>query len=138
MFDKSLYDDADPDLVAAEAAAGAELAAGVATLYDPHAKADPDGAALAAWSLVHGFSTLWLNEAIDTEPGRPDGRRRANRPDAVRRLIRRCGLLTLLVGAVVDGTPRKCPVLILTSVLLGGWRTGTRLSSKPGCNGVVM
>ncbi len=67
MFDKSLYDDTDPDLVAAETAAGAELAHGVGTLNDPHAKADPQSAALAAWSLVHGFSTLWLNKAIDTD-----------------------------------------------------------------------
>ena len=66
MFDKSLYDAADPDLVAAETAAGAELAAGVGTLDDPRAKNDPHAAELAAWSLVHGFSLLWLNEAIDT------------------------------------------------------------------------
>jgi AcrR family transcriptional regulator len=65
MFDKSLYDDTDADLVAAAAAAGAELNHGVGTLGDPHAKADPDGAALAAWSLVHGFSLLWLNDAVD-------------------------------------------------------------------------
>lgn len=65
MFDKSLYDAADPDLVAAEEAAGAELAAGVGTLDDPRAKEDPQAAALAAWSLVHGFSLLWLNKAID-------------------------------------------------------------------------
>lgn len=66
MFDKSLYDDTDADLVAAAAAAGAELNRGVGTLDDPKAAADPAGAALAAWSLVHGFSTLWLNDAIDT------------------------------------------------------------------------
>jgi AcrR family transcriptional regulator len=66
MFDKSLYDAADPELVAASAAAGAELNRGVGTLADDHARADPDGAALAAWSLVHGFSLLWLNDAIDT------------------------------------------------------------------------
>lgn len=66
MFDKSLYDDTDGDLVAAAAAAGAELNRGVGTLTDPKAASDPDGAALAAWSLVHGFSTLWLNDAIDT------------------------------------------------------------------------
>jgi len=65
MFDKSLYYIADPDLVNAETAAGAELAAGVATLDDPRAKDDPQAAALAAWSLVHGFSLLWLNKAID-------------------------------------------------------------------------
>jgi AcrR family transcriptional regulator len=66
MFDKSVYDVADPALVAAEAAAGAELAAGVGTLDDPRAKEDPEAAALAAWSLVHGFSLLWLNGAIRT------------------------------------------------------------------------
>ncbi|HYZ67424.1 MAG TPA: WHG domain-containing protein [Mycobacterium sp.] len=66
MFDKSLYDTTDPGLIAAETAAGSELAAGVGTLDDPRAKDDPAAAALAAWSLVHGFSLLWLNEAVDT------------------------------------------------------------------------
>lgn len=66
MFDKSLYDDTDAALVDAASAAGAELNRGVGTLIDPKAASDPDGAALAAWSLVHGFSTLWLNDAIDT------------------------------------------------------------------------
>ncbi len=66
MFDRSLVDPDDPELVAAQNAAGAELAQGVGTLEDPRAKADPESAALAAWSLVHGFSMLWLNEAIDT------------------------------------------------------------------------
>ena len=65
MFDKSLYDDSDPDLITAAAAAYGELDRGVATLSDAKAKADPAGAALAAWSLVHGFSTLWLNDAVD-------------------------------------------------------------------------
>ena len=67
MFDKSLYDATDPELVSAETAAGAELAAGVGTLDDPRANDDPQAAALAAWSLVHGFSLLWLNKAIDDE-----------------------------------------------------------------------
>ncbi len=66
MFDKSLYDDADPELVAAAGHAGAELNRGVGSLTDEHAKDDPEGAALAAWSLVHGFSLLWLNDAVDT------------------------------------------------------------------------
>jgi hypothetical protein len=65
MFDKSLVDSSDPALSAAEAAAGSELARGVATLRDPKAQADPAGAELAAWSLVHGFSMLWLNDAVD-------------------------------------------------------------------------
>ena len=54
----------DPALLAAESAAGAELRRGVETLSDPKAKADPESAALAAWSLVHGFSTLWLNDSV--------------------------------------------------------------------------
>lgn len=66
MFDRSLVDASDAHLAAAEAAAGAELARGVATLCDERARADPDGAALAAWSLVHGFAMLRLNSVIDT------------------------------------------------------------------------
>jgi hypothetical protein len=61
MFDKSLLDASDADL----AAAGAELSRGVATLKDRNARSDPVGAELAAWSLVHGFSTLWLNDAVN-------------------------------------------------------------------------
>jgi AcrR family transcriptional regulator len=73
MFNKSLLDVSDNELAAAEAAAGAELSRGVATLRDPNAHADPAGAQLAAWSLVHGFSMLWLNGAVnaqirDTDP----------------------------------------------------------------------
>jgi AcrR family transcriptional regulator len=64
MLDKSLLDSSDRDLAAAEAAAGEELSRGVASLPDQHAKADPAGAELAAWSLVHGFSMLWLNDAV--------------------------------------------------------------------------
>lgn len=65
MFSKSLLDAADTELAAAETAAGDELSRGVATLRDPNARADPAGAQLAAWSLVHGFSTLWLNDAVN-------------------------------------------------------------------------
>jgi AcrR family transcriptional regulator len=67
MFNKSLLDVSDTTLAAAEAAAGAELSRGVATLQDPNAHADPAGAQLAAWSLVHGFSTLWLNGAVNAQ-----------------------------------------------------------------------
>ncbi|OKH83455.1 TetR family transcriptional regulator [Mycobacterium sp. ST-F2] len=69
MFDKKLYDASDPDLCAAEAEAAAELMGGVATLSDPNAQKDPDGAALAAWSLVHGFALLALGGAVtDADP----------------------------------------------------------------------
>jgi len=66
MFDRSVVNPGDPELKAAQDAAGAELADGVGTLKDQRAKADPQNAALAAWSLVHGFVMLRLNEAIDT------------------------------------------------------------------------
>lgn len=67
MFDRSLVNPDNADLVAAQDAAGAELASGVGTLDDPRATADPQAAALAAWSLVHGFAMLWLNKAVDTD-----------------------------------------------------------------------
>ncbi|OBI76652.1 TetR/AcrR family transcriptional regulator [Mycobacterium sp. E740] len=67
MFDRSLVEPDNADLVAAQNAAGAELAQGVGTLDDPRAAKDPEAAALAAWSLVHGFSLLWLNRAIDDD-----------------------------------------------------------------------
>lgn len=67
MFDSSLVYPDDPDLMAAQNAAGAELAHGVGTVEDSRAKSDPQAAALAAWSLVHGFSMLWLNKAIETD-----------------------------------------------------------------------
>jgi hypothetical protein len=67
MFNKALLDVSDTELAAAEAAAGAELARGVATLQDPNAHADPAAAQLAAWSLVHGFSMLWLNDAVNAQ-----------------------------------------------------------------------
>src|SRR4029079_4560213 len=67
MFDPSLVKCEDPELKAAQDAAGAELAHGVGTLKDPRAKADSPSAALAAWSLVHGYAMLRLIEAIDTD-----------------------------------------------------------------------
>jgi len=67
MFDRSLVHPDDPELTAAMDAAGEELRRGVGTLDDARAKSDPQAAALAAWSLVHGFSLLWLNKAIDND-----------------------------------------------------------------------
>ncbi|MCF6387534.1 TetR/AcrR family transcriptional regulator [Mycobacterium sp. MBM] len=66
MFDNSLFDATEPEVMRAAAAASDELNRGVGTLSDPRASADPEGAALAAWSMVHGFAQLWLNRAIDT------------------------------------------------------------------------
>ena len=43
MFDRSLVDPEDPELIAAQDAAGAELARGVGTLDDARAEEDPAG-----------------------------------------------------------------------------------------------
>lgn len=67
MFDRSLLESADAELAAAEGAAAEELSRGVATLRDANACEDPAAARLAAWSLVHGFSTLWLNDAVNPQ-----------------------------------------------------------------------
>lgn len=64
MFDRSLVDPDNQELIAAQDAAGAELVRGVGTLDDARAENDPRAAQLAAWSLVHGFSLLWLNGNI--------------------------------------------------------------------------
>ena len=98
MFNKSLLDGSDTELAAAEAAAGAELSRGVATLRDPNAQADPAGAQLAAWSLVHGFSMLWLNDAVNAQVRQADPMDTVNadRDDAVR------GVTALFAGCL-DG-----------------------------------
>lgn len=54
----------DADLAAARDRAGAILDEGVVDLPHPPAEADRHDAAIAAWSLVHGFATLWLNGAL--------------------------------------------------------------------------
>ena len=62
MFRPELFHVDDPALVEARAAASA-------TLYGPAAElaGDESGvlAGIAAWSLVHGFATLWLNGNLD-------------------------------------------------------------------------
>lgn len=63
MF-SAVLDDSDPDLAAARDRAGAILDQGVVDLPHPPAESDRSDAAIAAWSLVHGFATLWLNGAL--------------------------------------------------------------------------
>ena len=72
MFDASLLDGNDPALLAAQLAASAELSRGVASLTDSKAKANPKEAELAAWSMVHGFSMLWLNNAFTPDVTQTD------------------------------------------------------------------
>jgi AcrR family transcriptional regulator len=64
MYRPDLYHADAPDLVAARARAGEALHGGIAALPTPPPDGDPQAAALAAWSLVHGFATLWLSGAL--------------------------------------------------------------------------
>ncbi|MEU4740627.1 TetR/AcrR family transcriptional regulator [Actinosynnema sp. NPDC023658] len=74
MFRPDLYHEDDPALVEARARSGAALEGGVAD------QTDPESASVAAWSLVHGFATLWNTGALS----------RADRdPEAVVRAIAR-------------------------------------------------
>ena len=106
MFRPDLYHADDPELVAARARSGAALYGGVAAaarpasaLAAPAASAGAAAAAgrpgagngegdravreagLAAWSLAHGFATLWLSGAVPADLG--------NDPDAAARAILR-------------------------------------------------
>jgi AcrR family transcriptional regulator len=69
MFRPELYHPDDPELVRARDAARA-------LLYPPAAEAANEGgaddvrAAVAAWSLVHGLATLWLNHNLPPQLGK--------------------------------------------------------------------
>jgi AcrR family transcriptional regulator len=65
MFRPDLYPEGDPDLTAAQDRATAALAAAVATLPAETVKPEEaQTAGLSAWSIVHGFATLWLSDAF--------------------------------------------------------------------------
>ncbi|GAB3170463.1 TetR family transcriptional regulator [Micromonospora palomenae] len=66
MFQPDLYRGDDAEVRAARDRAHAVLRGGLAALP----AAAPDRDALAAWSIVHGFATLWLAGALPPEAGR--------------------------------------------------------------------
>ncbi|PWU48414.1 TetR family transcriptional regulator [Micromonospora globispora] len=68
MFRPELYRADVPEVVAARSRAGAALRGGVSALAAA-SSAEPDRDALAAWSIVHGFATLWLAGALPAGVG---------------------------------------------------------------------
>ncbi|WP_420883975.1 TetR/AcrR family transcriptional regulator [Micromonospora sp. CPCC 205547] len=92
MFRPDLYRRDDPEVAAARGRAGAALRAGVVSVRRGRAPADPapsagdelDRDALAAWSIVHGFATLWLAGAL---PGGTDRDPEAAARAVIRRLF---------------------------------------------------
>ena len=74
MFRPDLVDPRDPELARASAASAAMLYGPV----DSVASVDGDAAArriaaTAAWALVHGIATLWLQGSLRDDPGGPIG-----------------------------------------------------------------
>ncbi|MFC3504323.1 TetR/AcrR family transcriptional regulator [Micromonospora krabiensis] len=70
MFRPDLYRSDGPEVRAARERAGAALRAGVAGLANRDGgPADPGRDALAAWSIVHGFATLWIAGALPPRVG---------------------------------------------------------------------
>jgi AcrR family transcriptional regulator len=61
MYRPHLLNAGDPDLVAAQVRATGPLFEAMIGVGGDHPSFDPAAAAVAAWSLVHGFATLWLD-----------------------------------------------------------------------------
>lgn len=64
MYRPDLFHHDDPEVLKASARSDAALAASVAGLPSGTTRADPNVVGLAAWSLVHGFATLWNSRAL--------------------------------------------------------------------------
>ncbi|WP_410809860.1 TetR/AcrR family transcriptional regulator [Micromonospora sp. 067-2] len=69
MFRPELQRTDDAELVTAQGRARAALRAGVAASLASGEPADSDRNSLAAWSIAHGFATLWLAGALPDRVG---------------------------------------------------------------------
>ena len=69
MYRPEHYRADDPAVRAAEARTDAALYGGIGGLPDERDGTDAEIAGIAAWSLMHGFATLWLNKALPPELG---------------------------------------------------------------------
>jgi AcrR family transcriptional regulator len=69
MFRPDLYHPDDRAVLVARERASEALASGIGSLPEKQARPDARLAGIAAWSLVHGFATLWLNGALPPELG---------------------------------------------------------------------
>jgi len=71
MFRPDLYHPDDPTVAAAQQRAADALYGGVGSVTVTATGRGPDipVAGIAAWCLVHGFATLWLNHALPADLG---------------------------------------------------------------------
>jgi AcrR family transcriptional regulator len=67
MYRPDLYNPGDPTVVAARERAGEALYGGVATAQRRPSEIHTHVAGVAAWSLVHGFASLWLHGSLPAE-----------------------------------------------------------------------
>lgn len=65
MYRREVLRADDPDLAAARARSGAALRAGIERMQSDQSPERQRASRLAAWSLVHGFATLWREGALD-------------------------------------------------------------------------
>ena len=69
MFRPDLYHADDPTVAAAQQRAAVALYGGVGSVTATGRGPDIPVAGIAAWCLVHGFATLWLNHALPADLG---------------------------------------------------------------------
>ncbi|MGA7669247.1 MAG: TetR/AcrR family transcriptional regulator [Nitrolancea sp.] len=69
MFQPELFDANDPDLIEARALTSRTLYGPLSTPGAGDVSTDALWAGVAAWSLVHGFATLWLNRVVPSGLG---------------------------------------------------------------------
>lgn len=67
MFRPDLYHPDDPTVAAAQQRAADALYGGVGSVTSTGRGPDIPVAGIAAWCLVHGFATLWLNHALPAD-----------------------------------------------------------------------
>lgn len=67
MYRPDLYHAEDEAVLTARQRAGEALYAGVASVRHRAEDVDAKTAGVAAWSLVHGFATLWLQNSLPAE-----------------------------------------------------------------------
>lgn len=78
MYRPDLYHADATDLVAARQQAAEQLYSGVRGVVGLPSEQDARLPGIAAWSLMHGFATLWMDSALPTELGTdPDSAARA-------------------------------------------------------------
>lgn len=67
MFQPDLYHADDPTVQTAQRRADQALASGIDATFDRRSGPDSHLASMAAWSLVHGFATLWLTGSLSAD-----------------------------------------------------------------------